>query len=128
MPASEGMAGALVEIGRRCSPTKSVLAEWARRGTPRQVEFPPSHLKVEAQSRDAPKRASPLCRCALPTLRTFDGHDWGGVSWPQEFGRDDLLSLSFMHGKEDLALMGDAGCGNYVGAGIMPGLGRRRRW
>lgn len=111
MPASEEMAEELVEVGKRCSLTKSVLAEWAHRGTPRQVEFLLSYLKAEAQSRDASKRASLLRRCALPALKTFDGYDWGSVSWPQGFGRDDLLSLSFMHSKEDLVLMGDVGCG-----------------
>lgn len=82
-----------------------------RRGTPRQVELLLSYLKAEAQSRDASKRASLLRRCTLPALKTFDGYDWGSVLWPQEFGRDDLLSLSFMHGKEDMVLMGDVGCG-----------------
>lgn len=111
MSASEEMAKELVEVGKRCSLTKSVLAEWARRGTPRQVEFLLSYLEAEARSRDASKRASLLRRCALPALKTFDGYDWGSVSWPQGFGRDDLLSLSFMRGREDLVLMGDVGCG-----------------
>ena len=111
MSASEEMAKELVEVGKRCSLTKSVLAEWARRGTPRQVEFLLSYLEAEARSRDASKRASLLRRCALPALKAFDGHDWGSVSWPQGFGRDDLLSLSFMRGREDLVLMGDVGCG-----------------
>lgn len=111
MPASDEMAAALVETGKRCSLTKSVLAEWARRGTPRQVEFLLSYLEAEAASRDASKRASLLRRCALPAPKTFDGYDWSAVSWPDGFGRDDLLSLSFMRGREDLVLMGDVGTG-----------------
>ena len=55
MPASDEVAAALVETGKRCSLTKSVLAEWARRGTPRQVEFLLSYLEAEAASRDASK-------------------------------------------------------------------------
>ena len=96
MPASEETAEALVEAGRRCSLAKSVLAEWARRGTPRQVEFPLGHLRTEAASRGASKRASLLRRCALPAPKTSDGYDWGIVSWPQGFGRDDLPSPSFL--------------------------------
>ena len=42
---------------------------------------------------------------------TFDGHDWSAVSWPDGFGRDDLLSLSFLGRREDLVLMGDVGTG-----------------
>lgn len=102
MPASEETAEALVEVGKRCSLTKSVLAQWARRGTPKQVEFLLSYLRAEAHTRDASKWASLLRRCALPALKTFDGYDWRSVSWPQALGCDDLLSLSFMHGKEDL--------------------------
>lgn len=33
------------------------------------------------------------------------------MSWPGELGRDDLLGLSFLEGREDLVLMGDVGCG-----------------
>ena len=38
MSASEAAAEAVVEAGKRCSLTKSVLREWAGKGTPRQVE------------------------------------------------------------------------------------------
>lgn len=74
MPASEETAEALVEVGKRCSLTKSVLAEWARRGTSRQVEFLLSYLRAEAASRDASKRASLLRRCALPAPKTWIGY------------------------------------------------------
>ncbi len=33
------------------------------------------------------------------------------MSWPDGFGRDDLLSLSFLGDREDLVLMGDVGTG-----------------
>jgi DNA replication protein DnaC len=33
------------------------------------------------------------------------------VSWPDGFGREDLLSLSFLGRREDLVLMGDVGTG-----------------
>jgi hypothetical protein len=96
MSAAEAVAEAVVEAGKRCSLTKSVLREWAGKGTPRQVEFLLGYLEAEAASRDASKRASLLRRCALPAPKTFDGYDWSAVSWPDGFGRDDLLSLSFL--------------------------------
>jgi hypothetical protein len=77
MPASKEMAEALVEVGKRCALTKSVLAECARRGTPRQVEFLLPHLRAEAASRDASRRASLLRRRALPAPKTFYVYDWG---------------------------------------------------
>ena len=50
-------------------------------------------------------------RCALPQPKTFDGYEWGQISWPEGFGRDELLSLSSLDAHEDLVLMGDVGTG-----------------
>ena len=75
MSASE----AVVEAGKRRSLTKSVLREWAGKGTPRQAEFLLGYLEAEAASRDASKRSSLLRRCALPAPKTFDGYDWSAV-------------------------------------------------
>ena len=111
MQSSACVADAVVEAGKRCSLTKSVLAEWARRGTPRQVAYLLGYLEAEGASRDASKRAQLLRRCALPQAKTFEGYDWSCVSWPDGFGRDDLLSLSFLGDREDLVLMGDVGTG-----------------
>ena len=71
MPVSDSTAEAVVEAGKRCSLTKSVLREWAQGGTPRQVEFLLGYLEAEAASRDASKRAALLRRCALPAPKTF---------------------------------------------------------
>ena len=72
MQGSACVADAVVEAGKRCSLTKSVLAEWARRGTPRQVEYLLGYLEAEGASRDASKRAQLLRRCALPQAKTFE--------------------------------------------------------
>ena len=111
MSAAEAVAEAVVEAGKRRSLTKSALREWAGKGTPRQAEFLLGYLEAEAASRDASKRASLLRRCALPAPKTFDGYDWSAVSWPDGFGRDDLLSLPFLGRREDLVPMGDVGTG-----------------
>ena len=111
MPASEELSRRVVEAGRRCSLTTSVLEEWSRLGTPKQAEYLAGYLEAERDSRDASKRASPLRRCGLPAPKTFDGYDWSAVSWPEGLGREDLLSLSFLDRCEDLVLMGDVGTG-----------------
>lgn len=111
MAVADELAARVVAAGRRCSLTKSVLAEWARRGTPRQVEYLAGYLEAECASREASKRANLLRRCALPQAKNFDGYEWGQIEWPDGFGRDDLLSLSFLDGREDLVLMGDVGTG-----------------
>lgn len=104
-------ADRVVEAGRACGLTTAVLREWATAGTPRQVGYLADYLEAERASREASRRASLLRRCALPAPKTFDGYDWSAVSWPEGFGRDELLSLSFLDGREDLVLMGDVGCG-----------------
>lgn len=111
MAADAALAARVAEAGRRCSLTGSLLREWSQRGTPRQVEYLAEYLEAECASRDASKRASLLRRCALPAPKTFEGYDFSQVAWPEGFGRDELLSLSFLGPHEDLVLMGDVGTG-----------------
>lgn len=127
MPASDGLARRVVDAGRRCSLTTSVLEEWARRGTPGQVEYLAGYLEAERDSRDASRRAQLLRRCGLPAPKTFDGYDWSAVSWPDGLGREDLLSLSFLERREDLVLMGDVGTGKTHMASALCQLACDRR-
>ena len=127
MPASGELARRVVEAGRRCSLTTSVLGEWASAGSPKQVEYLARYLEAGAASRDASKRASLLRRCGLPAPKTFDGYDWSAVSWPEGLGREDLLSLSFLDRREDLVLMGDVGTGKTHMASALCRLACDRR-
>ena len=127
MPASEGLRGSVLAAGRRCCLTSSVLEEWSGLGTPRQVEYLAGFLEAEAASRDASKRAALLRRCALPAPKSFDGYDWSCARWPEGFGREDLLSLSFLDAGEDLVLMGDVGTGKTHMASALCALACERR-
>ena len=127
MPVSDGLARRVLEAGRRCSLTTSVLGEWARLGTPKQVEYLAGYLEAERDSRDASRRAQLLRRCGLPAPKTFDGYDWSAVSWPEGLGREDLLSLSFLERREDLVLMGDVGTGKTHMASALCQLACDRR-
>ena len=111
MGAADALAERVVAAGRRCPLAKSVLAEWARSGTPRQAGCPAGHLGAECASRDASKRANLLRRCALPQAKAFEGHGWDQTGWPGGFDRDDLLSLSLLDAREDLVPVGDVGTG-----------------
>ena len=112
MPPDPGsLAARVAAAGRRCSLTGSLLVDWGTRGTPRQVEYLAEYLEAERAGRDASRRAQLPGRCALPQAKTLDGYDWGSVAWPGSFGRDDLLSLSFLDRHEDVVLMGDVGTG-----------------
>ena len=118
----------IVAAGARCSLTKSVLAEWAASGTPRQREYLLGYLEAEGASRDASKRAQLLRRCALPQAKSLDGYDWSAVSWPEGFGRADLEALSFVGPCEDLVLMGDVGTGKTHLACALAAMCCARGW
>ena len=126
MPVGGGLARRVVDANS-CPPTASVLGEWARRGMPRQVEYPAGYLEAERDSRDASRRARPLGRCGLPAPKAFDGYDWSAVSWPDGLGRDDLLSPAFLERREDLVLMGDVGTGKTHMASALCRLACDRR-
>ena len=112
MPSDPGsLAARVAAAGRRCSLTGSLLVDWGTRGTPRQVEYLAEYLEAERAGRDAPGRAQLPGRCALLQAKTLDGYDWGSVAWPDSFGRDDLLSLSFLDRHEDVVPVGDVGTG-----------------
>ena len=112
MPPDPGsLAARVAAAGRRCSPAGSPLDGWGTRGTPRQAGYPAEYLEAERAGRDAPGRAQLPGRCALPQAKTLDGYDWGSVAWPDSFGRDDLLSLSFLDRHEDVVPVGDVGTG-----------------
>ena len=112
MPPDPGsLAARVTAAGRRCSPAGSPRAGWGTRGTPRQAGYPAEYLEAERAGRDAPGRAQLPGRCALPQAKTLDGYDWGSVAWPDSFGRDDLLSLSFLDRHEDVVPVGDVGTG-----------------
>lgn len=101
----------IVEAGRRCTLTGRVIRDWAAKGTPKQREYLLGYLLAEGDSRDATRRANLARQCGLPQRKSLEGYDWASISWPEGFGREDLLSLSFVDAAEDLVLMGDVGTG-----------------
>jgi hypothetical protein len=70
MAAAGELAGRVVAAGRRCSLTRSVLPEWAGRGTPRQAGHLAAHLEAECEGRAASKRANLPGRCAPKKVST----------------------------------------------------------
>jgi len=127
MQASGELAARVVEAGRACSLTGSLLREWARLGSPKQVEYLARYLEAERASREASKRATLMRRCGLPAPKTFEGYDWSAVSWPPGTGREDLLGLGFVERREDLVLMGDVGTGKTHMASALCALACERR-
>lgn len=108
---TKAVSQAIIDVGTRCSLTRAVLEEWSGKGTPKMRKHLLEFLQAEADSRDAARRARLLGRAHIPVMKSLDGFDWSYVTLPEDFGRDDVTSLSFVDAREDLVLMGDVGTG-----------------
>ena len=86
--------------------------------TPGQLSACRSMLEAELVHRDRAKRQRLLRQARFPVPKSFDGFDWSNVSFPDGWGREDMLSLSFMERAEDLVF--------YDGQGEDPRRHRRR--
>lgn len=123
---SNNSSGAFAPVSKAISMLRIVLEEWPGLGTPRQVEYLAGYLEAERPGREASKRAALLRRCALPAPKTFDGHGWLAVSWPEGMGRESLLALDSAGHGEDLAPMGDVGTGKANTASALCALACER--
>nr|WP_314785157.1 ATP-binding protein [Olsenella uli] len=103
--------GRTVHMGKRCAPTKAVLAGWAQKGSPRQVECPAGYLEAERRGRDASKGAALLRRCAPPQAKAFDACGWDRIMWPGGSGKDEPPSPSSPKDHGDLVPVGGVGTG-----------------
>lgn len=101
----------VIEVGRQSSLTGTVLAEWAEKGTPKQREFLHGLLQAEHESRQESRRAWLLAAARLPALKSLTGYDWSSVRFPDDYGREALVSLDFLNHAQDLVLYGDVGTG-----------------
>lgn len=101
----------LVEAGRAASLTSSVMDEFARKGTPKQREFLYELLMAEQASRAESRRARLLRAAKLPAVKTLDGYDFSAITFPSDYGREQLVDLDFLDHAQDLILFGDVGTG-----------------
>jgi len=101
----------LVEAGRAASLTSTVIDEFARKGTPKQREFLYELLIAEQASRTASRRARLLRAAKLPAVKTLNGYDFTAITFPTDYGREQLIDLDFLNHAQDLILFGDVGTG-----------------
>lgn len=101
----------IIDTGRLSSLTATVLAEWARKGTPKQREYLHGLLVAEHDSRQESRRSRLLTAARLPAVKSLTGFDYTAVKFPDDYGRDTLTSLEFITRAEDLVLYGDVGTG-----------------
>lgn len=101
----------LLQAGRAASLTSTVMEEYARKGTPKQREFLYDLLVAEQNSRTEARRARLLRAAKLPALKTLDGYDFTAITFPADYGREQLTDLDFLEHAQDLILFGDVGTG-----------------
>jgi len=101
----------LLQAGRAASLTGTVMEEYARKGTPKQREFLYDLLIAEQRSRTDARRARLLRAAKLPALKTLDGYDFTAITFPADYGREQLTDLDFLEHAQDLILFGDVGTG-----------------
>lgn len=47
----------------------------------------------------------------LPAVKTLDGYDFSAITFPSDYGREQLVDLDFLDHAQDLILFGDVGPG-----------------
>ncbi|GAA3778197.1 IS21-like element helper ATPase IstB [Microbacterium kribbense] len=101
----------IIDEGRNVPLTGSILADWARRGTPKQRDYLLGLLTAEHASRQHSRRVRLLKAAGLPALKSLDGYDWGAIRFPDGFDRHQLAGLAWEDDGEDLVCYGDVGTG-----------------
>ncbi len=79
--------------------------------TPGQVSACGRMLESEVAHRDVARRARLLRQARFPVPKSAEGFDWSNVSFPDGWGREEMLSLSFVGAAEDLVFYGKTGRG-----------------
>lgn len=79
--------------------------------TPGQLAACTGMLEAELAHREASKRARMLRQARFPVPKSVEGFDWSNVSFPDGWGREEMLSLDFAERAEDLVFYGKTGRG-----------------
>lgn len=85
--------------------------EYIGSATAGQLASVTAMLEGELARRECSKRARLLRQARFPVPKSFEGYDWSNVSFPEGWGREEMLSLAFVDAAEDLVLHGPTGRG-----------------
>lgn len=104
----------VMDLSRNLPLTRSVLRITIEDATPGQLGLLAGLSKAENASREQSRRLRPPEHAVFPQAKELDGYDWSATCLPQDWGRNDLLTLGFIDKAEDLALYGDVGTGKTL--------------
>lgn len=115
MPRSaSGRAGAAERFraaARALFLSNATVDEYVAGATAGQLASATAMLESELARREGAKRARLLRQARFPVPKSFEGYDWSHVSFPEGWGREEMLSLDFVGAAEDLVLHGQTGRG-----------------
>jgi len=91
--------------------SNGTVAEILAGSTLGQLEYLSSILSHELSLREQSRRARYIKKASFPVLKTFDGYDFSGITFPALLGKEEMLSLDFIRQKKVLVWYGGCGSG-----------------
>lgn len=97
----DAMRAATRAAARALFISNDVIDAWVASATPGQEAACRALLEAEIAHRDLTRRARLLRQARFPVPKSFDGFDRPDVRFPDGWGRDEMLSLSFVSAQSD---------------------------
>lgn len=91
--------------------SNEVVGSFLEAASPGQEDACRAMLEAELAHRDRSRRERLLRQARFPVRKSAEGFDWSNVSFPDGWGREEMLSLRFVPRAEDLVLYGKTGRG-----------------
>jgi DNA replication protein DnaC len=91
--------------------SQPVINRFFETATPRDIEAMEKILDDEQEVRRIARRARYIKTANFPTMKSFDDYDFSGIKFPNNFSRDEMLSLDFIKKKHTIVFYGGCGSG-----------------
>lgn len=91
--------------------SRDVQEQFIEEATAGQVQAATRMLQAEIAHRQLARKEKMLRQARFPVPKSFEGFDWANVAFPDAWGKDEMCSLAFADGAEDLVFFGKTGRG-----------------
>lgn len=102
--------------------SKDSITHYLSTATPGQITSVVSLLEHELQSRDEKRKARLFRQAHFPLLKSVDDFDFSHLHFPEDYSKDDMLSLEFVKHAQDFVFYGKTGRGKthlMIALGVM---------
>lgn len=107
----KGDLAAFRELARSMYFSNESCDWFCEEATAGQIKMACALIKHEQRVRERRKRERLFRKAAFPHLKSFDGYDFSQVSFPDGYGREELMSLDFIEQAQDFVFHGQTGRG-----------------